>query len=154
MVSAVMSMTLFVEPSQADFGKQLDCLTQNIYFEARGESPLGQLAVGLVTLNRVKDDRWPDTICEVVKQANKDSSGNIILNECQFSWYCDGNSDVVPDNEAASLARDIAFLLMTQDIKDFTKGSNYFHATYVKPAWRKQVEMTIEIGYHIFYRRD
>ena len=154
MVSAVMSLTVYVQPSRADFGKQLDCLTQNIYFESQGETIIGQLAVGLVTLNRVKDSRWPNTICGVIRQANKDAQGNIILNECQFSWYCDGKDDYVPNNEASALARDIAFLLMTQDIKDFTKGSNYFHATYVKPSWSKQVEMTIAVGNHIFYRRD
>jgi spore germination cell wall hydrolase CwlJ-like protein len=148
------SLILYAQPSQAEFGKQLDCLTQNIYFEARGESVIGQLAVGLVTLNRVKDRRWPNTICAVTKQANKDAKGNVILNQCQFSWYCDGNPDTVPNSPAAQLARDIAFLLLTQDIKDFTKGSNYFHATYVKPAWRHHMEMTIAVGDHIFYRRD
>lgn len=154
MVSAVMSLTLYVQPSLADFGKQLDCLTQNIYFEAQGESIIGQLAVGLVTLNRVKDPRWPNTICGVIRQANKDSNDNIIRNKCQFSWYCDGKSDVLPNSDAVNLARDIAFLLMTQDIKDFTKGSNYFHATYVSPSWSKEVEMMIAIGNHVFYRRD
>ena len=154
MVATVASLILFAQPSQADFGKQLDCLTQNIYFEARGESIIGQLAVGLVTLNRVADVRWPNTVCSVTKQANRDNNGNPLLNQCQFSWYCDGQSDIVPDNPAAQLARDISFLLLTQDIVDFTKGSNYFHATYVNPTWTNNMENTIVVGNHIFYRRD
>jgi spore germination cell wall hydrolase CwlJ-like protein len=154
MVATAASWILFAQPSQAEFGKQLECLTQNIYFESRGESILGQLAVGLVTLNRVKDSRWPNTVCGVIKQANRDNNGNPLLNQCQFSWYCDGYSDVVPNTPASELARDISFLLLTQDIIDFTKGSNYFHANYVKPSWRHNMEKTIAIGNHIFYRRD
>jgi len=59
----------------------VECLAKNIYFEARGENIKGQLAVGLVTINRMKDERWPDDVCGVVYQ-NK-----------QFSWYWDGKSD-------------------------------------------------------------
>ena len=69
------------------------CLAENIYHEARGESTAGKMAVALVTLNRVEDKRFPNTVCGVVKQTKYYPSGRIDLHSCQFSWYCDGKSD-------------------------------------------------------------
>jgi len=80
-----------------EYYSQLQCLALNIYHEARSESPLGQEAVGLVTMNRVQDKRYPDTVCDVVYQAHVDSKGRPKRNKCQFSWYCDGKSDTIHD---------------------------------------------------------
>ena len=66
------------------------CMALNIYYEARGSSMADQVAVSDVVLNRVRDTRYPNTVCEVVKQGHQDSRGNMIRNRCQFSWYCDG----------------------------------------------------------------
>jgi len=74
------------------------CLAQNIYFEAGNQSLDGMAAVADVTLNRVKSSRYPDTICEVVKQGLKHSNGAMKRNMCQFSWYCDGKSDYISRN--------------------------------------------------------
>ena len=63
----------------------LVCLALNIYFEARNQPTSGQIAVAEVTLNRVASRNYPNTVCGVVKQSNK--------NGCAFSWYCDGKSD-------------------------------------------------------------
>ena len=49
--------------------EDLECLALNIYHEARSESLAGQYAVADVTINRVRDRRYPSTICGVVKQA-------------------------------------------------------------------------------------
>ena len=75
------------------YGDDKKCLTENIYFEARGQGQAGWLAVAQVTQNRVDDRRFPNTICEVVKQGLTYASGDPIRNKCQFSWYCDGKSD-------------------------------------------------------------
>ena len=75
------------------YGDEKKCLTENIYFEARGQGQAGWLAVAQVTLNRVEDRRFPNTVCEVVKQGLTYASGQPIRNKCQFSWYCDGKSD-------------------------------------------------------------
>jgi len=73
--------------------KQLTCLAKNIYFEARNEPFAGQFAVALVTLNRVNDTAFPDTICKVVYQGIHTTDGFPKRDRCQFSWYCDGASD-------------------------------------------------------------
>ena len=74
----------------ADREKQHECLAKNIYFEARNEPFVGQFAVALVTLNRVHDSAFPNTICEVVYEGIHTASGFPKKHRCQFSWYCDG----------------------------------------------------------------
>ena len=82
---------------------QAKCLADNMYFEARNQSWRGIVAVGMVTLNRVNDKRFPEILCEVVKQGPiskwwLEQKGKIvpIRHKCQFSWYCDGKSDKIP----------------------------------------------------------
>ena len=77
------------------YGSERECLADNIYFEARNQGFAGWVAVAQVTLNRVRDDRFPNTICEVVKQGLTYESGFPIRDKCQFSWYCDGKSDTI-----------------------------------------------------------
>ena len=62
--------------------REVDCLAQNMYFEAGIESKAGKLAVAEVTMNRVKSSEFPNTVCEVVYQRTKYT--------CQFSWICEG----------------------------------------------------------------
>ena len=75
------------------------CLTDNMYHEARDQGTAGFLGVSSVVLNRVRDKRFPNTICEVVKQGptreswKKNGKFLPIRNRCQFSWWCDGKSD-------------------------------------------------------------
>ena len=86
----------------------IDCLTKNIYFEAKNQSIAGQLAVALVVINRVKDKRFPKTICDVIYEGPTYESWKTRQipdlpkesrkyyprrDRCQFSWYCDGKSD-------------------------------------------------------------
>ena len=81
------------------------CLAENVYHEARNQPLAGQMAVISVTINRVNDDRFPNSICEVVKQGPHRPSwkgtGEMIpiRHKCQFSWYCDGKSDKIYDEE-------------------------------------------------------
>lgn len=140
---AVVSLAL-CNPLQAkytpDFITEANCLATNIYFEARGESIKGQLAVAMVTLNRVADVNFPDTVCDVVHEGKRKG-------KCQFTWYCDHRSDKIPMNsEEARLAFAIAITAMTAPIDDVTSGALYFHT---KP--RKHSENVIEIGNHVFY---
>ena len=130
-------------------------LALNIYFEARGESRVGQLAVGLVTLNRVADSRWPDTIREVVWHDTKpDEPGGE-----QFSWtelYTDEFDAVgwIGDTNAFNKAMAVATELLNGDTEDFTEGANLYHAVSVSPWWSSssKVERTALIGNHIFYK--
>lgn len=134
-----MSLTLSGNPSQAStFSKEVECLAKNIYFEARGEPVKGQIAVALVTLNRVKDKRFPKTICEV------------IYDGCQFSWICDNKSDVLPNNKQTLFIKTLAKSVLINNIPDFTNGALYFSNKAIK---RKKGVKTLAIGSHIFYRR-
>ena len=139
---------------------QILCLAKNIYWEARNQSYFGQWAVGMVTMNRVRDARFPNTICEVVyeglhRKSWKDPSILVpIKDRCQFSWYCDGKSDNFPkhDEEAVMVAHEIADAVITGNYMDYTGGALFYHADYVLPAWAEMKEKTIEIDDHIFYK--
>lgn len=157
MVTTVLSLTLYASPSQAnyspDFLEEAHCLATNIYFEARGEPIKGQIAVALVTINRVNDGRFADTICEVVHQSKTDSKGKPIHGLCQFSWYCDNKSDKIPSGSPeARLALIIAIQTMLMPVEDITSGALYFHSNSKKP--HKNSENVVEIGNHVFYRRS
>lgn len=135
--------------------KSLECLAMNVYHEARGESEKGQVAVALVTKNRVEDPRFPNTYCGVVKQGKITSWRPATrINECQFSWYCDGKPDSVNDMISWGESVRIAYEVMYNDIIDFTKGATHYHANYVRPYWRKDRQLTKVkiVGTHIFYR--
>lgn len=132
--------------------RDVECLARNIYFEARGESIRGQEAVALVTMNRVLDENYPDTICDVVYQAQTDRRGNPIRDRCQFSWYCDGRSDVIRDQETYETSVEVARRSLSNRLEDFTHGAVNYHADYVRPRWAANVTRTAIIGQHIFYR--
>ena len=135
------------------------CLALNTYHEAKNQSMVGQIATAQVVMNRVEDRRFPNTVCEVVKQGPtrtswKDPSKRIpVKHRCQFSWYCDGKSDVPKNEKAWRKAQDVAFLVLYDKIKmDVTEGATHYHATYVKPALAKTKKRTTQIEKHIFYR--
>ena len=135
------------------------CLALNTYHEAKNQSTVGQIATAQVVMNRVEDRRFPNTVCEVVKQGptrpswedpNKEYP---IKHRCQFSWYCDGKSDVPKNEKAWRKAQDVAFLVYYNKIQlDVTEGATHYHATYVRPAWAKTKKRTTRIEKHIFYR--
>ena len=139
--------------------KHIQCLAMNMYHEARDQGTAGKLAVSAVVLNRVNDERFPNSVCEVVLQAQtrpswRDGTPIPIRNKCQFSWYCDGKSDEVKDEKTYQKILDFARLIMHNDIQfvDITDGATHYHADYVKPDWAKTKTRTTEIGDHIFYR--
>ena len=121
---------------------QLACLALNIYHESRGESIMGQIAVGYVTLNRVASKLYPNTICSVVKQAK------------QFSWFSDGKSDKPHNLEAWVVSQSIANSVLgayNRGEQDITQGSMWYHADYVNPKWAKNLVQTVRFAKHIFY---
>lgn len=141
-----------IQPQQID-EKELACLTMVMYYEARNQSPRGQAAVAMVVLNRIRTGMHPNTICEVV------------FERCQFSWVCDGaETRHHPDKNQANkraweeiktLANEIIIAYNNDDeYEDVTGGATHFHASYVRPTWRKWKRMvrTIRIETHIFYK--
>ena len=135
------------------------CLALNTYHEAKNQSMIGQIAVAEVVMNRVQDKRFPNSVCEVVKQGPTRPSWEDpkkeypIKHRCQFSWYCDGKSDIPKNEKAWKKAQDYAYLVLYNRIAiDVTEGATHYHATYVKPSWAKTKTRTTRIESHIFYR--
>lgn len=132
-------------------------LALNVYWEARNQSRVGQLAVALVTMNRVKDSRWPNTITGVVWQ----DTDPLNIGGEQFSWtskYADRQDALndVLDPEAFKEALSVALEVLSNHHLlgwDFTLGANLYHADYVQPYWRHhpRVYQTAKIGKHLFY---
>ena len=118
----------------------LMCLALTIYFEARSEPIFGQIAVAQVVMRRVKDIRWPNTVCEVVWQTK------------QFSFTHDGKSDTPKDKKAWRTSRALAQATLNGGFQDFSQGANHYHAKEVKPYWISKLKYQITIGNHIFYR--
>lgn len=146
---------LFTSEEQAEMW----CLAQNIYYEARGSNRADRVAVADVVLNRVEDTRYPNTICEVVKQGKQKPSWKdptvmvMVRNACQFSWYCDGKADDPKDLDSWVDAQQIAYNIVTwSDGRGLTEGSTHYHADYVKPEWAREMQLVGRIGVHIFYR--
>lgn len=137
----------------ADERPELWCLAQNIYYEARGSNRADRIAVADVVLNRVKDTRYPNTVCDVVQQGHKHPNGQMKRNQCQFSWYCDGKSDWPRDLDSWVDAQQIAYNMMQwDDGRGLTEGATHYHAKYVSPAWARDFHLVGRIGVHIFYR--
>ena len=147
---------------------QLYCLAKNIYFESKSEPIAGQYAVADVVLNRVKDTRFPNTICEVVYEgpvreswktkqdpdlSESERIYNPIRHMCQFSWYCDGKKDEPEGDAAWDESVYLALLIYSEEFAiDVTEGALWYHATYVSPNWAEHYEKTVRINEHIFYR--
>ncbi|WEK03024.1 MAG: cell wall hydrolase [Candidatus Devosia phytovorans] len=127
--------------------KELWCLATAIYFEARGESYRGQVAVAQVVLNRVKDHRYPSTICGVVYQNQQRR------NSCQFSFACDGIPEVINDQKSWAQAEDISNRIVAGELYLTEVGdATHYHATYVRPAWAPRMNKVTQIGLHVFYK--
>lgn len=128
--------------------KQLDCLTRNIYYEAKGEPFEGKVAVAQVTINRMESGLFPNDICKVVYQKN------VVYDKvlCQFSWYCEGPSRIPPKHAAAYKESEIVarqVLLEGFRLPSLTQAL-YFHAKHINPQWKREKVATI--GGHVFYR--
>lgn len=137
-----------------DAKQQVECLAENMYFEAAHEPTKGQIAVAFVTINRVKSGRFEDDICGVVKQK--------INGTCQFSWWCEDRPKAISTakaltNSPSPLYNDIrnlaVYVYANHDkLEDPSKGALFYHADYVNPKWRNMEHLTT-IGRHIFYIR-
>jgi spore germination cell wall hydrolase CwlJ-like protein len=169
LIETIMAGLLFITPTVQSNNttdpfllQEATCLAKNMYYEARNQGTAGRLAVSNVVLNRVKDKRFPNTVCEVVEQGpvreswKKDGTMYPIRYKCQFSWFCDGKSDTPRNIEEYKelLNFSLTMLSNTYILVDITDGALFYHADYVKPSWAKTKHRTTEIGDHIFYTWD
>ena len=141
--------------------EDLHCLAMNIYHEARSENLAGKYAVADVVMNRVRDDRYPSTVCSVVYQAEHKPSWKdpkVLVpkrNRCQFSWYCDGKADDANEVDAWEEAVYVSYrMLHVGKFRGITEGATHYHTTFVNPYWAPSLQQVGTIGSHIFYRQD
>lgn len=130
-------------------GQQLQCLTENVYHEARGENEAGQRAVAQVTLNRVASRHYPDSICEVVYEQRWDRIRGRFIG--MFSW-----TELERDARIDSLAWQRAHAAAAAVYKGYRdptlEGALFYHAEYIRPSWARHQTKVAHIGSHIFYR--
>ena len=135
--------------------RELECMAKNIYFEAAVESTAGKMAVAQVTMNRVKSNRYPDTICKVVYEGRHHANGHPKRDQCQFSWYCDGMGDEPRQTPAWHDSVEVAeYVIRTPSLIDITDGATHYHADYIDaPRWSYQKKKLVKIDTHIFYKK-
>lgn len=129
--------------------EQWQCLSEALYFEARGESVRGQFAVAEVILNRVDHGYYPDSVCGVINQGTE--SGKKY--RCQFSYNCDGNKNTIAEKDAYVRVGKVARLMLDGAARDLTTGATHYHTKAVDPAWNRDYKRTATIGVHHFYRQ-
>lgn len=127
--------------------EQWRCLTEALYFEARGESLVGQVAVAEVILNRVDSKSYPNSVCGVIQQGEDNRNG------CQFSFRCDGKTERIGDRESFEDLGKVAWAMLQGRPRVLTGNAIFYHNTSVSPRWVKNLVRTARIGAHIFYRQ-
>jgi hypothetical protein len=132
---------------QPQGGEPWRCLSEALYFEARGESVKGIFAVAEVILNRVDSGNYPDSVCDVVYQ------GTGRLYECQFTYSCDGRKETITEPDAYRRVAKIARLMLDGAPRVLTNGATHYHTKSVNPRWARVYDKTATIGYHHFYRQ-
>lgn len=130
-------------------GERWQCLSEALYFEARGESIKGQFAVAEVILNRVDSPSFPNTVCGVVHQGAKNGKY-----QCQFSYKCDGKAEIIAEHGAYRRVGKISRIMLDGEARILTKGATYYHTTAVSPSWSRKFTQTTRIGVHKFYRDE
>ena len=147
----ILGMIFFSSIAYAEEDKELKCLAEAVYHEARSESFTGQLAVANVIIERANLSKFPNTICKVV-HAGKYWKGNIVRNKCAFSYYCDGKKEWSSvEKEALNTAYHVSSLALDGVTLLSTLGATHYHASYVSPSWANNMERLEQIGTHIFY---
>ena len=138
--------SLYANDSQASsLEAEHQCLALALYWEARGETRRGMVAVGWTILNRAQSPKFPATPCGVVYEGGEKKG-------CQFSWWCDGKSDRPRDRDSWIQARVIAAELLMDPPPDPTGRALFYHSNKIGVPWKRKRTRTVRIGNHIFYR--
>lgn len=127
-------------------GEERSCLAQAIYYEARSEPRIGQLAVADVVLNRTRSPLYPNSICEVVFQGSERRTG------CQFSFTCDGSMQARLNQRKWKASEDLAGAILAGVHAPVSRNATHYHANYVSPYWASKLTPTATIGTHKFYK--
>lgn len=131
----------------ADGGAHWRCLSEALYFEARGETVRGMFAVGEVIMNRVDNASFPNTLCAVINQ------GTGRKYACQFTYTCDGRAETIGEPRAWERVGKVARMLIDGAPRNLTAGATHYHTKAVNPSWARVYPRTTSIGSHYFYRK-
>ena len=128
--------------------RELTYLAMNVYYESRGEPLEGQYGVAEVTMNRVADPRYPDTVCEVVYQKRWDYLRKRDVSA--FSWT---EFDMVPHPEGTAWesAKLVARATLRGERQPMLDGAVHYHSVYIRPSWSAGRKPVARIGRHVFY---
>jgi N-acetylmuramoyl-L-alanine amidase len=137
--TTISSQTRSVDTGRA---REVRCLAEAVYYEAKGEPRRGQEAVAEVVATRVASRAYPNTFCGVVYQRS--------TRVCQFSWACSGRR--APSGLQWQRANEIAERVVNGWRPGVAPGATHFHATFVSPSWSRVYRRVASIGGHIFYR--
>ncbi len=129
----------------SDLQRATECLTQAVYYEAASESAVGQRAVAQVVLNRVRDPRYPSSVCGVIYQGSERRTG------CQFTFTCDGALSRKPDPFLYARARFVAVAALSGQVEPLVGLATHYHTRQVVPYWRTDLVKLRTVGAHIFY---
>lgn len=123
----------------------ITCLSRTIYWESKGEDAVSMEAVANVVMNRLKQEGFPKTVCEVVTEGREQGA-------CQFTWWCDGRDDDAEEIKSYTVAKEIARKALNRQLTDHTGGALYFHHGQATADWAVEYIKTIEIGKFSFYK--
>ena len=143
----IYNQDFLAEQPVAQGGAQWECLAEALYFEARGETVRGMFAVGEVILNRVDNDSYPNTLCNVINQGTGRKYG------CQFTYTCDGKAEVIAEPASWERVGKVARILLDGVPRQLTGGATHYHTKAVNPSWAQRFPRTATIGSHHFYRQ-
>lgn len=142
--SRVIAAAPFQMRGALDESRDLECLTQAVYYEARGETAAGQAAVAQVVLNRTRHPAFPKTVCGVVFQRTRAS--------CQFSFACDGSVYRRVDARAWRRAEQVAARALNGKVSGDVGNATHFHVASINPGWGARLLRVSQVGQHVFYR--
>ena len=148
----IFAFFLFIPQADAYTYKDLYCMTEAIYYEARNQPFIGQMAVAIVIRNRTRFKQWPDNVCDVVHEGYY-YQGVPLKFQCQFTYWCDGIPENHQEDERAWLRSEaMAYLVLTENITiEGMETATHYHTKAVKPDWRHKFDRCATIGDHIFY---
>jgi spore germination cell wall hydrolase CwlJ-like protein len=123
------------------------CLSEALYYEARGEGRIGEQAVAEVVFHRMNAGNYGHSICAVVYEGSSHRG-------CQFSFTCDGARHRPLEAAAWTQSEQLAAQILTGEVRlrNATGGATNYHAVSVSPYWAPALTRTAHIGNHIFYR--
>jgi spore germination cell wall hydrolase CwlJ-like protein len=128
--------------------QEIYCLTEALYFESRSLPEKGQAMVAMVIINRTKSKKFPNTICEVVRQPSKNPK---LPKHCAFTYFCNGLPEIVDDHLAWDKALQIAHKAIRGDYKRLTSADHYTRCD-LTISWQKEMKLVNSDSVHCFYK--